>query len=322
MDGALGSSSPSGTDRGEQPSTLSVRGSDYPALYALADSASLAGQRLHVGLLRAELLLLVAAAAVSITPSIAALLGFGPESDPWTRRTDVSVSVILVTALIVRVTSRIRRPDSDWFSGRAVAESVKTTAWQYMMRAGPFDVTDAEADITLVTKLREILASRKDLRPTGGVLLPDVPQITPRMRQIRSLSLPERRTCYLEARLLDQARWYARKADENRRNGTLWFWAGFAVQVVAVTFPLLRQANSALPNLAPVFTSVLAASTAWTQFRRHDDLNKSYALASQELTMLRSLMDRDEDAQAFAQRVVEVESTISREHKLWVATRG
>jgi SMODS and SLOG-associating 2TM effector domain 3/SMODS and SLOG-associating 2TM effector domain 1 len=305
-----------------EPSTVKVRASDYPALYGLADSASLAGQRLHAGLLRAELLLLVVAAAVSVTPSISDLLGLGSQSEPWTSRTQVGVSVILITALIVKLTGRIRRPDSDWFNGRAVAESVKTTAWEYMMRAGPFDVPDAQADTTLVAKLREILASRKDLRPTGGALLSDAPQITPRMRQIRLLSMPERRACYLKERLLDQARWYARKADENCRSGALWFWAAFAVQIVAVTFPLVRQANSALPNLAPVFTSILAASTAWTQFRRHDDLSKSYALASQELTMLRSLIEHDEDTQTFAQRVVEVESAISREHKLWVATRG
>jgi hypothetical protein len=43
-------------------------------------------------------------------------------------------AIVLLGSIVAKSVSQQRRYDKEWFDGRAVAESVKTLTWCYMMR--------------------------------------------------------------------------------------------------------------------------------------------------------------------------------------------
>src|SRR5437879_546805 len=104
--------------------------SDYPSLFLAADGASRSGQRWYRLLIGTELVLVVLAAGLSVA--------YGLVPDSGKAAVAVGVAVAMAASLVSRLTSRWRRDDKKWFDGRAVAESVKTESWRYMMRIEPF----------------------------------------------------------------------------------------------------------------------------------------------------------------------------------------
>src|SRR4051794_10944130 len=104
---------------------------DFPALFQSADSASRRGRRAYLRLNGADLSLIITAA---ILGGIGTVL-----SSSWQVPVAAGALFILVLSIVIKLTIKSRRDDKDWFDGRAVAETVKTTAWRYMMRAKPFD---------------------------------------------------------------------------------------------------------------------------------------------------------------------------------------
>ena len=77
----------------------------------------------------------------------------------------------------------ITRPERTWYEGRAVAESVKTLAWRYMVRGESFeDIDDPEADRILQREITGIL-NGVDLEL--GVVEATGPQVTEAMCAVR-----------------------------------------------------------------------------------------------------------------------------------------
>src|SRR5207248_2821452 len=181
--------------------------------------------------------------------------------------------------------------------GRSVAESVKTASWRYMMRAAPFSSGSDEADGQFVRELGEILHARKDLTldPTKST----GPQITSAMRDVRRRTFNERKEIYVENRLLDQVTWYSNRANLHRKLAKTWFAVGIAAELIALVWAVVRVIWSDTANLIGFFTSVAAAATALGQLQRNDELARSYALAAQELQLIRSLIDRANAAAGF-----------------------
>jgi len=144
------------------------------------------------------------------------------------------------------------------------------------------------------------------------------------MRSLRAAPVAERKQFYLANRVRDQVAWYGAKAAANMRSGTRWFWVGLGAQGLALILAFTVTAAPDRPDLGLVggLTTVAAVAVAWTQFSRHDELSKSYALAVQELAFLRSTLEGTSTEEAFSQAVVETESAISREHTMWMARRG
>ncbi len=51
----------------------------------------------------------------------------------------VAVSAVsFIAALVVKFIGRSSGFDSDWYNGRALAETVKGLSWRYMMRVSPY----------------------------------------------------------------------------------------------------------------------------------------------------------------------------------------
>jgi hypothetical protein len=289
---------------------LSATPSFYPSLYAAASKASASGQSQYVLLVRLNLGLLFAASALSV---LGVLL---QSSSVW-----LVLIIDLLAAMAVRVYGRQAHPEHDWFNGRAVAESIKTAAWRFAMRATPFHIGDANnRDARFIDRVSEILNERRQLR------LARVPAsdqtISDEMRRVSALDWTERRDIYVARRLDNQIDWYSTKAETSQRRSIQWTIAALTAECAAVACAVLLLAVSTIPNAVGLFTSLAAGATAWTQLRRHDDLAQSYSLAAVELRLAKARVVASLDAAAFVSHVDDTEETVSREHTLWAIKRG
>src|SRR4051794_17723543 len=99
---------------------------DYPALFLAADEASNNYQSFFLRLIRGEYFTLFSAAVLSMS----FLNGVGYYI--------VYASVFFI-GLVILLTRALGKPEQSWYGCRALAESVKTLTWRYMMRATPFE---------------------------------------------------------------------------------------------------------------------------------------------------------------------------------------
>lgn len=174
------------------------------------------------------------------------------------------------------------------------------------------------------------------VRHTGGAgdpappgAMPHLPHLPADSRQmpkgldtIRAAPLDARRAMHLAQRLQNQAARYAGKAAANAHSASHWFWAGMAAQLAALVMVIALIVMPDAPDLVAVIATFASAIAAWTQFRRLDELSKSYSLAAHELAFLRADVEDAERARAVRKAVDHTEPAISREHTMWMAKRG
>ena len=279
---------------------------DYPALYQSADALSLNAQKHFFGLLKANLSLLVVAAILSLAPV-----------SSWT--VPFLQALVLLAVLGSSVYLAARRPDRDWYAGRAVAESVKTTTWRYITRAEPFDGDDEAAQQAFKIRMHAIV---KQNEQTASALTQELsePQFSDEMQSIRSRQLDERRKFYSTARIRDQLEWYSRKSAANAELATRFFIALIVVNGAAVIFALLRmQFMSATYWPTDVLVAVAASLMGWIQARRYSELSASYALTAHEISFILEDSERELSEREFSEYVGNVENAFSREHTQWIA---
>lgn len=121
--------------------------SDYPPLYVAADTASGWGQRWYRRIIAVNLALVLLASSLGY---VAGLIG-----DPGRIAAGIAATIALSFGVFARPLHRLLRDDKSWFEGRAVAETVKSLTWRYMMRTPPFD-DEARADAAFVEALGEV----------------------------------------------------------------------------------------------------------------------------------------------------------------------
>src|SRR5207249_2933335 len=59
---------------------------------------------------------------------------------------------LLVVAIGAQYAQQRLSFDQQWFQARAVAESLKTATWRYMMKVPPYDDADAERELARLTR--------------------------------------------------------------------------------------------------------------------------------------------------------------------------
>jgi hypothetical protein len=290
-----------------------MTGSDYPAAYQVADASSVRGQRWFKRLTGAQLTLVLAGAVAGV---VAAEGGPLAAVGPW------AAAISFLGAGAVTLVSRQGGFESDWFNGRAVAETVKSLTWRYMTRTPPFD-NDATADTTFVGLIGEALRSRPLRHHPSAIGGRSALQITARMRAERAARLDEIALTYREARLRDQAEWYRHRAHRHQRGRDVWFSVSIVGQGAAVLFAIASGFSPPIAklNLLGVAASIVAAATAWAQVNRYDEQGRAYALAYQELLLVLSAESAIQSPDELVRLVLAGESVISREHTLWVAKR-
>lgn len=290
----------------------------YPGLYRCADAASLKAQRAYLRFHRVYLASLVLGSATSAFTALGT-----PSVSTWLYTV---LAIILIVGLLILWAMRARQDDKVWFDGRAIAESVKTVTWRFMMRVKPFheDVhEDGTAENRFVSELKEIREARPHLgKYLAAAMDADGSAISAFMREKRSGSIEDRRGFYISDRVRDQKTWYSRKAKTNLENSAQWFWVIAGLQIVIVILAIVQAVSGGLGlNIVPVVTTCVAVFAAWSQMKRHDELAQSYALAAQELEELESVASSQTSEDAFSQLVEQAENSISREHTMWCARR-
>lgn len=281
----------------------------YPALYLGADSASNHAQKEYLNLLRAEYFLLVCAAAFSMIR--------GTEKNFL-----ILYALIFVAAAAMLLFRSFRKPEQGWYRCRALAESIKTSTWRYMMRSEPFD--DAESiripRAEFRNYLREILRYNKQVGENIAGYSSDEEQITNEMERVRLLSLEQRKEFYKSLRISDQRKWYAKKAGVNKSAFRLWVSIMFLVYLIATLSVLLRISFPEIKLWPTEPLTVLAASiVGWIQIKKFNELSSSYTLTAHEIGIIQDRIDEIEGESEFSDFVNEAELAFSREHTQWVA---
>jgi len=181
--------------RGAKMSVTIDGPADFPALYRSADRESERAQRSYLISLRVRLGALLVAAfggALTLTTAGGFQIGGGLAF--------LAFACALGAELFLGTTS----PLTTWYEGRAAAESAKTLAWRYMVRAEPFEVDSPDVDKQFLAQTYSLL---QDLRSISlGTGEPDAHQISDNLRQVRALDFDERRQVYLADRIADQQR--------------------------------------------------------------------------------------------------------------------
>jgi hypothetical protein len=286
---------------------------DLPAVFRSADASSLAGQRAYRWGTGAIL-----AASVGVT--LLAAVG----TAAWRVGLGVAAAVMFVIVLVIQVEVARRRPDEDWYGGRALAESAKSLAWQYAVAGGLYghDIEDSApaSDRRLLDDLRSLL---DDIGAAHlAVAAEAAPQITEAMRDLRGQDLATRRSVYLEGRIGDQRRWYASKAEASEHSRRFWLGVVLLAQVVGGAGAILAAAGIIELDLLGIAGAFLAASVGWVQLGDYGTLARAYSVACHELGFAEEELRAVTGEEEWVEAVSDAEQAISREHRLWRAARG
>jgi hypothetical protein len=295
---------------------------DFPSLFHAADAESLKAQRVYMRCMASDLGLIIFGGLFGAL----SLEGFLPNETHFFKLTSVIVAAVLMTlGLILTLYIRSRQFEHNWFDGRAVAESVKTTTWRFMVCSEPYisSMTEKEVVMKFTESLRKVVDERKRFAAFLASGYEEGRfQVTPKMLEVRGLPLEEKKKFYLEERLNNQSQWYATKAEGNMKSSNRWFNGIVVAQALALLSTFILMQYPEFPVALPsVFATIAAAAVAWLQLRRHQELASAYGLAAQELSFIATQMSLVDSADEFAGFVSDAENAISREHTMWVARR-
>lgn len=284
--------------------------SDYPALYLDADAGSTQYQNTFLRLVRGEYAALIFAAILAMNFS------GGVEYH-------VINAGLFFVGLILLVVRAHSKPEQWWYRCRALAESVKTLTWRYMMHATPFDKDEAQSRIILRDELHEMF---KENIETAKQITNDWSgndQVTQKMKIVRGMKRAERMAFYLKHRVDEQRSWYNRKSSFNRKSSRRWVWISGTAYVLAASMVLTRIA---LPDWQywPIEPLIVIASSVvgWMQIKKFNELAAAYTVTAHEIGLLRPRAEDVNTETKFSEFVNDSEKAFSREHTLWIARQS
>lgn len=282
---------------------------ELPGVHDAADQASGKGQKTYLVLSAVRLISLLVAAiagAIAIIASQGEWLG-------W---------VVLIAFFIAGVSELALitvQPERAWYAGRAIAESTKTLAWRYAVGGQPFPPTlqDDQAESLLRKRISQVLDKGKDRLDLSSKPL----VVTPSMKQLRAANFEARRDAYLQLRTRDQRKWYSDKAKSN----AAWATGGRYVLLVgefgAVVAAALALHADRIVDFAGIIAALIASGAAWLAIKQHSQLTSAYRVAAVELALQEETLGSVIE-EKWPQAVADAEEAISREHTMWLASRG
>ncbi len=289
---------------------LELQSDSLPGLYQAADRASIEHQSSYFFWLRTYLLLLVAAAFVSFQ--------WGDEVIGA-----VSSAVLFLLTLGILVYLNYGHPAENWYHGRAVAESVKTRAWRWCMRAEPYDSEGSHEIVSkeFVNDLRSILTQNRSLAKviSGGSDVQD--PISETMIKIRGLSFEDRFEIYKSQRIDDQRVWYSKKSQFNKRRSSQLFAIAIGLHLLAIILLVVRATDVTLNLPIEVVATAAGSCITWLQAKRHSELSASYGLAAHEIGLIKGEALSIKNESQLSDFVINSEAAFSREHTQWVARK-
>ena len=173
--------------------------SDYPGLYQSADTASIKSQREYFLILSSYLISLILISSISYISLPLKINNF-------------LLAFLFILSLSIILWLIFRKSDESWYKGRAVAESVKTRTWRWMMKAEPYnDDTETVSGKLFVNDLKQILKQNQELGELIGDDSATSEPITFKMKEIRGMDTQKRLEFYIDQRIKEQSTWYKKK---------------------------------------------------------------------------------------------------------------
>ena len=230
----------------------------------------------------------------------------------------IAYALIFLVGLIILLVRSFMRPEQSWYRARAVAESVKTSAWRFAMVAHPYN--EAEPNKRFLNLIREVLQANKVLSEGGSSPNIRAIQVTSSMEDARTLTLSRRVRFYLEYRVRDQQTWYIKKARSNQRAFTLWIWASCIAYAIAIILALSHIGYPTWKSVPIEPLIVIATSSiGWVQIKKHSELATSYTLTATEIGIAAEDAMKLDKEELFSDFVNDMELAFSREHTQWIA---
>jgi hypothetical protein len=279
---------------------------DLPPLHNIASTASLHAQKNLLQLTKLSLFCLSLGAMLSAirATQMAPLLAY-------------SSTILLSISILISLAIEHGGFERRWYDGRALAESIKTLAWKYMMKAKPYDRTNKpedqfSKDVLAVMTVKKTFATMADEQDSHQ-------QITDVMRQLHAADLATRKNAYLHHRIHNQQHWYSKKTQANHYGGILFFWLLIKIQIVAIFVAILAMKIPGIFNPTGALTTMAAGVIGWMQMKRFRELTEAYRLTRHELGLIEDRLDKVKTNEDFSHFVHEAELAISREHTTWIA---
>lgn len=320
--------------QGAQP-LPTLEETDMPNLFQHADKQAVKAQKIYLGWLRGELILLGLGVFVGVFNGFITQIGSFPmKIEPFyvagihiTTLTYITITeaALLFIALLARIIRIAARPERLWYEARAVAESVKSIAWRYAVGGAPFEKTQSGDTLSAIVddRFKNIRTDLSKYKATESALRQG--QVTPQMEAIRALGFDQRKRVYRVGRVADQQTWYTNKAAFNLSRARWSHGILIVVEILAVLAALLPIVLSALQffpfNFQSLMANIAGGGVAWMAAKRYEDLNASYSVTAKELKKVASDSEKPQDEPSWALFVENAEGAMSREHQLWRATR-
>jgi hypothetical protein len=283
--------------------------SDLPSLFAAADSSAITGQRRYLRATAIRLALTIVAAVFAAS----AAAGIHGEVN-WSA---FVAALAFIAALCLEAALARWKLETDWYDGRAIAESVKTIAWRFAVGGLPYEVARPDAEDRFVEELEMLPGD------SVGVTIVSAPGmvLTPWMRRLRESPLEVRKATYLVDRIGQQREWYEGKAAANRRGAARLRRLLILLEVSGAAAALGMAFGWPHFDLAGILSAAVGAGAAWLAVKQHDSLWSAYSQAAYELSAVRESLVGITDELAWAAAVADAEEAVSREHTMWRARR-
>lgn len=288
---------------------------DFPGIQQAADKASDKSQKYHINLVRANLI-------VGVTAALITIYNF-EQIEPKLYVYIISLGLLVIGLSLTALIKYFKFEDL-WYQGRALAESVKTLTWRYVTCSENFEsnLTLQEVESKFVNSLQVLQSKFPDLITFMDADLLQRNAITSKMNIIRNLPWQERLMQYVKCRIDDQVNWYSKKSKFNKNKKGTWLWlvlTSQALSILSCASLILWPTNSW--NLVGLFTTIAASAIAWLELKQYQGLIQAYATACMELTIIKSLSNSIFVEEDFIKYVLDSENAISREHTMWLAQR-
>lgn len=287
----------------------SVSDKELPGLYQSANTASMKAQKNYFCYTSSYLIFLI----------IGAVLAFIPDKSPEIAVTSASCFLLTLGIMILLA---FNKPDDIWYNGRAVAESVKTSAWKFMMNADPYHVNESNATQLFINNLKDILEQNKTLGEALGNKTSTCDPISNIMKTIRSHTTADKIAIYKNDRVEDQADWYSNKAQHNRRNSNVWFGAMIFLHAIAISMLLYGIKDPLLKLPVEIIAVCASSSLSWFRSKKYRELASSYSLAANEISIIKGELALVTTKAQLSDFVVNAENAFSREHTQWIARKN
>lgn len=282
----------------------------FPSLYQAADKASINFQKKHYRSHIWHMIALISASAVS---------AFVSDTIPGA----IAIVAVFLASLGLVLYQKFTRNESLWYNSRAVAESIKTRTWRWMMCAHPYShgFDESQAIELFIADLKDILQKNMKIASEIQIDRANTVAITDVMKQVRRLPVNDRLTVYRENRVSSQAEWYRTKAKSNKDAAQTWFFITIALHVFALICMLYKISNLSTYIPIGVLTTMASAAMSWTQSKKFNELSAAYSLTSHEIILINGECTSIEQEDSLSDYILSTESAFSREHTQWIARR-